>query len=428
MSSAAGGDSGQGAAQGVQKLVDLASRELQKRVVAQNLLAESSGVREQARALRQSDGDAPAGPSQEELDRFSFLWNGPEPERTVHELPAQTREDLQLAGIVRAMAIHGSAERYLTALLGAQLSTVEQIGHRQSVLQAILAHPPLEEVVREATLRVILAGPLTTMDNRAALYRVVNHLSELELYVATTEALADALTAVGDAGPVWSELAALLDRIRETAAHRQLLSFLPGVLADVRGMASITIGVNLDAQLRPVEATLLSVNRERFKGSKLMSTVLGKAAAEGRGIADLHSLLRPGHAKPLVRELFDDLAQVLDRAARQLAGEAAYLMLDIVRVLVALGCRSVLATHLHELAAWVEDEQVPGAFNLAATTREVPVDGAARVVPTFRVERAPPAGHSHARAVARDNGLLFEQIVDSLRERGQLDRPVASPG
>ena len=301
MSSAPGGDSNQNAAQGLQKLVDLASRELQKRVVAQNLLAESSGVREQARALRQSEGDAPAGPSQEELDRFSFLWNGPEPERTVHELPAQTREDLQLAGIVRAMAIHGSAERYLTALLGAQLSTVEQIGHRQSVLQAILAHPPLEEVVREATLRVILAGPLTTMDNRAALYRVVNHLSELELYVATTEALADALTAVGDAGPVWSELAALLDRIRETAAHRQLLSFLPGVLADVRGMASITIGVNLDAQLRPVEATLLSVNRERFKGSKLMSTVLGKAAAEGRGIADLHSLLRPGHAKPLVR-------------------------------------------------------------------------------------------------------------------------------
>ena len=596
-----GGGSGQKEAEGLQKLVDLASREIQKRVVAQNLLAESSGVREQARALRQSDGDAPAGPSQEELDRFSFLWDCPETERTVHELPAQTREDLQLAGIVRAMAIHGSAERYLTALLGAQLSTVEQIGHRQSVLQAILAHPPLEEVVREATLRVILAGPLTTMDNRAALYRVVNHLSELELYVATTEAL----TAVGDAGPVWSELAALLDRIRETAAHRQLLSFLPGVLADVRGMASITIGVNLDAQLRPVEATLLSVNRERFKGSKLMSTVLGKAAAEGRGMADLHSLLRPGHAKPLVRELFDDLAQVLDRAARQLAGdlraftklptgfitraseelilfasaaklaralqerglpvclprvadterrvlsidgcynaalalnggqevvasevalgeqgrvavltgpnrggktvylqgvgiaqvlfqaglfcpardaemslasglythyqaeekpqqqsgrfgeeaarlreiltlltpsaillsnetftstgpgEAAYLMLDIVRVLVALGCRSVLATHLHELAAWVEDEQVPGAFNLAATTREVPVDGAARVVPTFRVERAPPAGHSHARAVARDNGLLFEQIVDSLRERGQLDRPVTPPG
>ena len=109
MSSAPDGGSDQQAGQGVQKLVDLASRELQKRVVAQNLLAESSGVREQARALRQSDGDAPSGPSQEELDRFSFLWNGPEPERTVYELPAHTREDLQLAGIVRAMAIHGSA-------------------------------------------------------------------------------------------------------------------------------------------------------------------------------------------------------------------------------------------------------------------------------------------------------------------------------
>ncbi len=604
MSSAPGGK-GQNEAAGLRKLVDLASRELQKRAVAQNLLADSSGVREQARALRQGDGDAPAGPSQEELDRFSFLWDAPEPERTVHELPAQTRQDLQLAEVVRAMAIHGSAERYLTGLLGAQLSTVEQIRHRQSVLQAILAHSPLEQVVREAAERIILAGPLATMDNRAALYRVVNHLSELELYVTTSEALADALAAGGDAGPVWRDFAALLDRIRDTPAHKQLLSFLPDVLADVRGLASVTIGVNLDAQLRPVEATLLSINSERFKGSKLMSTVLGTAAAEGRGIADLHSLLRPGHAKPLVRELLDDLAQVLDRAARRLAGdlraftklptgfvtraseelilfasaaklahtlqerglpvclprvadtdrrvlsidgcynaalaltggeevvssevdlgeqgrvavltgpnrggktvylhavglaqvlfqaglfcpareaemsiasglythyqaeekpqqqsgrfgeeaarlreiltrltpsaillsnetftstgpgEAAYLMLDIVRVLVALGCRSLLATHLHELAAWVEDEQVPGAFNLAATTREVPADGAPRVVPTFRVERAPPAGHSHARTAARDNGLLFEQIVDSLRERGQLDRLLEPPG
>ena len=603
MSSAPGGE-GRNEAAGLQKLVDLASRELQKRAVAQNLLAESSGVREQARALRRSGDDAPAGPSQAELDRFSFLWDGLEPERTVHELTAQTRQDLQLAEVVRAMAIHGSAERYLTSLLGAQLSMVDQIRHRQSVLQSILAHPSLEKVVRESAERVILAGPLTTMDNRAALYRVVNHLSELELYVTTSEALADALAAADDPGPVWRDFAELLDRIRETPAHRQLLSFLPEVLADVRGLASVTIGVNLDAQLRPVEATLLSINPERFKGSTLMSTVLGTAAAEGRGISDLHSLLRPGHAKPLVRELLDDLAQVLDRAARQLAGdlraftklptgfitraseelilfasaaklaralqerglpvclprvaatdrrvlsidgcynaalaltggedvvpsqvelgergrvavltgpnrggktvylqaaglaqvlfqaglfcpareaemsiasglythyqaeekpqqqsgrfgeeaerlreiltrltpsaillsnetftstgpgEAAYLMLDIVRVLVALGCRSVLATHLHELAAWVEDEQVPGAFNLAAATREVPADGAPRVVPTFRVERAPPAGHSHARTVARDNGLLFEQIVDSLRERGQLDGTITPP-
>lgn len=29
----------------------------------------------------------------------------------------------------------------------------------------------------------------------------------------------------------------------------------------------------------------------------------------------------------------------------------------IARVLIALGCRSVLAAHLHERAAWVEDDQ-----------------------------------------------------------------------
>ena len=590
-----------------------ASRQIQNRALARELLAGSSGVRQEARELHAGDGQWP-GPTRAELDAFSLLWDRPGAERTVHELPEQTRTDLQLATVVRAMAIHGSAERYLTGLLCAQLSSVEQIRHRQAVLQPILDTRGLEQVVRDAALRFILSGPLSSIDNRVALYRVVNRLSELELYLTTIEALADAVAAActtgtaGEVGPVWEEFALLVDRIRDTTAHQQLATFLPQVLGDMRGLASVTIGINLDAQLRPVGATLLSINQERFRGSKLMSTLLGTAAAEGRGIADLHGLVHPGSGKPLTRELFEDLAAVLDRTAKQLAGdlrafteiptkfvarvseelilfasaakladtlkqrglpaclprvadtdrrmlsidgcynvalaliqpqeeevvasevalgeqgrvgvltgpnrggktiylqglglaqilfqaglfcparaaemsiasglythyqaeekphqhsgrfgeeaarlrellsqltpsalllsnetftstgpgEAAYLMLDIIRVLVALGCPSILSTHLHELAAWVEAGEVPGAFNLVATTHEVQqADAAPQVVPTFRVERAPPAGHSHARTVARQNGLLFEQIVAALHEHGQLDAPAAPDG
>ena len=183
------------------------------------------------------------------------------------------------------------------------------------------------------------------------------------------------------------------------------------------GIAQVLFQAGLFCPARDAEMSLASGLYTHYQAEEKPQQQSGRFGEEAARLREILTLLTPS-AILLSNETFTSTGP----------GEAAYLMLDIVRVLVALGCRSVLATHLHELAAWVEDEQVPGAFNLAATTREVPVDGAARVVPTFRVERAPPAGHSHARAVARDNGLLFEQIVDSLRERGQLDRPVASPG
>ena len=137
----------------------------------------------------------------------------------------------------------------------------------------------------------ILAGPLTTMDNRAALYRVVNHLSELELYVTTTEALADALTAVGrrpahrllgiDAGTVARGrrqlIAGGLARVRGAArphprdGRAPATPELPARRAQGRARhgqrhdwGEPSLPGRRDAQLRPVAATLLSVNRERF--------------------------------------------------------------------------------------------------------------------------------------------------------------------
>jgi DNA mismatch repair protein MutS len=45
---------------------------------------------------------------------------------------------------------------------------------------------------------------------------------------------------------------------------QKLKAELPHLLEALRSAASVTIGVNLDAQLRPMSATLLSVNQHTF--------------------------------------------------------------------------------------------------------------------------------------------------------------------
>lgn len=45
-------------------------------------------------------------------------------------------------------------------------------------------------------------------------------------------------------------------------------------MEDVRGIKSITIGVNLDAQLRPLEAGVVSVNKEIYKSGNVVDKMM----------------------------------------------------------------------------------------------------------------------------------------------------------
>lgn len=81
-----------------------------------------------------------------------------------------------------------------------------------------------------------------------------------------------------------------LEQFRTVTEFQQVIEALPEILSNLRGCTSITIGVNLDEHLNPEEAVLLAVNSERFTESSLLDRLLGKGAADGKGIAALHTL------------------------------------------------------------------------------------------------------------------------------------------
>ena len=63
--------------------------------------------------------------------------------------------------------------------------------------------------------------------------------------------------------------------IVQDPVYQQLTCALPDMLRTVRAKVSVTIGVNLDDQFRPVAATLLSVNDQRFTASTFLDRLLG---------------------------------------------------------------------------------------------------------------------------------------------------------
>jgi hypothetical protein len=104
-------------------------------------------------------------------------------------------------------------------------------------------------------------------------------------------------------------------------------------------------------------------------------------------------------------------------------GESVYIAQDMVRILRRLGTRAIFATHLHELAADVDELNANTAgdsliVSLVASRREEGEDGSR---PSYRIVPGRPMGRSYAREIASQYGISYDQLTALLEQRGMLE-------
>jgi DNA mismatch repair ATPase MutS len=126
----------------------------------------------------------------------------------------------------------------------------------------------------------------------------------------------------------------------------------------------------------------------------------------------------------------DRLAAIFRGATRQslillneaLAGTSALEALDlargVVRALRMLGARGIYVTHLHELAAIVDEinASTPGDGTVASLVA-VAGAGGSLTSRTYRIQPGPPSGTSFAAEIAEQHGISFEQLARLLSDR-----------
>lgn len=226
--------------------------------------------------------------------------------------PALPRLDRQAAADLGLAALRdqfGLPEELLYGLC----QDVATIHYRQGVLADLLGSAPLREVLREVRpmLRELAFFTTTRKEQSAPLQQAVWRLGELETYVACLQRLADAtqLPNLESDG-----LQALLGFVRRRSAdpvYQRLLQELPALRGGLKRRASVSIGINLDDQLRPSEATLLAVHEEKFAERPLLSRIFG-AASPYQPVASIKRVAALG-------TLFGDLDRILGAVARPLA-------------------------------------------------------------------------------------------------------------
>jgi hypothetical protein len=253
------------------------------------------------------------------------------------ELSPSTAHDLGVDEIVAAFASDREHQKEVRTLFSRLPRDPDVIAYRQAVLDDLLAAPELAErfVSLLPVIDSLLEYPLHAHQEMTWLHEVVWRVGQLQNMIDCFEAMGNVLGSVESR--IHSEgLRRLQEEIRRAQndpKYQHLVKELPGLLSKLRGCASITIGVNLDSSLRPIQATLLSVNEKPFTDQSLLNRLFG-VRSDQEGIAPLHSApLRSVEGPyafpissdlgwaidPMLIPLFADLANVLEKTAIPIA-------------------------------------------------------------------------------------------------------------
>jgi DNA mismatch repair ATPase MutS len=278
---------------------------------------------------------------------FSLLYpNGPGISSDGHtavgaesclDLDAAAARDLGVEELVAAFTSDREHQKEIRKVLSQLPRDPDVIAYRQAVLDDLLANP---ELVEKFTFLLPVIDSLFKYSYRAkqemnSIHDVIWRAGELQNIIDCFEGVGEILQSAED--KIKSEgLRLLLEEIRRAQndpKYQSLVKELPVLLSELRNCASMTIGVNLDASLRPIQATLLSVNEKPFTDQSLLSKLFG-IRKDQEGIAPLHSVpakmvsgpyalpITPelGWAvEPLMVPLFADLAMILEKTAIPIA-------------------------------------------------------------------------------------------------------------
>ena len=154
----------------------------------------------------------------------------------------------------------------------------EVIEYRQQTIRDMMDIPEIKKTLAEVHPILDDIRQLRILDNDDAnvgdsyLYSI----TEIELYVSCIDALREGFVPVRDKikSRAFGELCDFIVALSESDYYIELNKKLEDLSSRVREVRSVTIGVNLDRQLRPESAGVIAINSEQFKSGKMLDKIL----------------------------------------------------------------------------------------------------------------------------------------------------------
>ncbi len=216
--------------------------------------------------------------------KISLLWPRGSASASIIDAGDAVVIDLELTRFVEAIDNIHEQRVTLASVLQKFSDDPQVIGYRLDIVEDLLANsdlcyclkellPKIDELVRISKLR---------FEPSADLEMLISRIDELDLYIQCVNTLAQHFSTtaatLSSAGLV--KLKEIVLEITNTHEFQSLVQELPQMKAGMEKLASVTIGVNLDAQLRPCEAVLLSINDQKYRAGTILERLMNKSARD----------------------------------------------------------------------------------------------------------------------------------------------------
>ncbi|GAB4509517.1 MAG: hypothetical protein OHK0046_04650 [Anaerolineae bacterium] len=258
------------------------------------------------------------------LPPMSLMWPGAKPLLNPPTMPWQA--DLGVREVIHRLPVDRRYADFLYETLVELNTNLEVIQGRQSVLADFVRNPEMVNALEALLPRLAglrMGTNLLGNRKRNLLLETSDRLSELENYTTIMVDLHTILSAASlesEAMQVFREqVMALVSDVQ----FQQLRTELPEMRAPLQNVHSLTIGINLDSEMRPLSAVLLDVNDftldERVSWLERLIGLRHERSQES-GIASLHHLPKDPDLR-MFSEFFQDLDRLMVQVAQPISRE-----------------------------------------------------------------------------------------------------------
>ncbi len=239
-------------------------------------------------------------------------------------LPERSARDLGVDDLARAFDLSFVSEHRIARLLAAPTSDSGEIIERQNIFRDLREQKKLCEAFTSVIPKVdeLSVFATTRRESGSVLEQTIWRLGELELFTECMDILGKAFEDTPDLSS--QRLRVVAERIadiRTGAVFARLRSELPKMRSGLLQRRSLTLGVNLDERLRPVEVAVLSINAETFRERSIMGRLFGSSGEFATDSTIFATPLPPDITAPLegripLSPLFQELEQLIGSSLR----------------------------------------------------------------------------------------------------------------
>ncbi len=157
-------------------------------------------------------------------------------------------------------------------------SDAEVIRYRQETISDIINIPEIKKTLNEVhpILHDIEELRVLDRENTSSGDSYLYSITEIELYVSCIDLLKAGFEPIRDRikSSAFRALSDFVIGLADSEYYSELNKKLKALASRVHEVKSVTIGVNLDRELRPSSAGVISVNSEQFKSGKALDKIL----------------------------------------------------------------------------------------------------------------------------------------------------------